>query len=117
MPANVTGPGDLRERVSFQEKVETELPNGLQVFAFVDRFERRARLAPRTGSEPVIASRLQGLQPYALTVRSCSMTRQVNPDWRVRNVRSGIVYSIRAVINRDERNQWIEMLVVAGEDS
>ncbi len=82
---------------------------------FAEQFVEPARLEPRVGSETVIASRLQGLQPYTMTVRSNERTRTITPAWRARNKRTGVLYAIKAAVNIDERNQWIELLVVQGE--
>jgi head-tail adaptor len=49
-----------------------------------------------------------------MTVRSSERTRTITPAWRARNKRSGAIYVIKAAVNIDERNQWIELLVVMG---
>lgn len=109
------GAGSLSERVAFLEPDNIDDGYGGTTQGYVERFQDAARLQPRMGSETVIASRLQGVQPYTLTVRSSTATRAVTPAWRVRNVRSGREYNIKTVVNSDERNQYIELLVVAGE--
>lgn len=115
MAAKRTTVGQLRERVAFLEPDEIDDGYGGKTQGYVERFQDAARLEPRMGSETVIASRLQGIQPYTLTVRSSAATRGVTPAWRVRNVRSGREYNIKTVVNIDERNAMIEMLVVGGE--
>ena len=110
-----TTAGQLRERVAFLEPDEIDDGYGGTTQGYVERFQDAARLQPRMGSETVIASRLQGVQPYTLTVRSSTATRAVTPAWRVRNVRSGREYNIKTVVNSDERNAYLEMLVVEGE--
>lgn len=111
------GAGSLSERIGFEAEVEGDDGYGGVVVGFAEQFVEPARLEPRVGSEPVIASRLQGLQPYTMTVRSNVRTRTITPAWRARNKRSGVVYAIKAAVNIDERNQWIELLVVQGEAS
>lgn len=115
MAAKRSGAGSLSERVAFLEPDEIDDGYGGQTQGYVERFQDAARLHPRMGSETVIASRLQGVQPYTLTVRSSTATRAVTPAWRVRNVRSGREYNIKTVVNSDERNAYLEMLVVEGE--
>lgn len=110
-----SGAGSLSEKIGFEAEVEGDDGYGGVVVGFAEQFVEPARLEPRVGSEMVIASRLQGLQPYTMTVRSNERTRSITPAWRVRNKRSGVVYAIKAAVNIDERNQWIEMLVVRGE--
>lgn len=109
------GAGSLSERVAFLEPDSVDDGYGGQTQGYVERFQDAARLQPRMGSEPVIASRLAGIQPYTMTVRSSARTRAVSPAWRVRNVRSGVTYNIKAVVNIDERNAMLEMLIVEGE--
>lgn len=109
------GAGSLSERVAFFEPDNIDDGYGGTTQGYVERFQDAARLQPRMGSETVIASRLQGVQPYTLTVRSSTATRAVTPAWRVRNVRSGREYNIKAVVNSDERNAMLEMLIVEGE--
>ena len=109
------GAGSLSERIGFEAEVEGDDGFGGVVVGFAEQFVEPARLEPRVGSETVIASRLQGLQPYTMTVRSSERTRTITPAWRARNKRTDEVYAIKAAVNIDERNEWIELLVVQGE--
>jgi hypothetical protein len=52
-----------------------------------------------------------------MTVRSNARTRTITPAWRARNKRTGVLYAVKTAVNIDERNQWIELLVVQGEAS
>ena len=105
--------GDLRERVTFQSRAEMDDGYGNPVSGpWTDRFTTRARLQPKLGSEAVVASRLQGIQPFMLTVRSNNDTRRVTPAWRA--IHGGLAYDIKTAANIDERNVFIEMLVVQG---
>lgn len=115
MAAKRTTAGSLNQRVVFLEPNDSSDGHGGETDGYVERFCVSARLRPRMGSETVIASRLQGIQPYTLTVRSSSDTRQVTPAWRARNTRTGQTYNITTVVNIDERNAFLEMLVVEGE--
>lgn len=109
------GAGSLSERVAFLQQVEGDDGYGGVVVGWQEQWQEPARLQPKLGSEPVVAGRLQGIQPYLLTVRSSTRTRSVTPAWRVRNVRTGVTYNIKTAVNVDERNQWLELLVVEGE--
>jgi head-tail adaptor len=111
------GAGSLSERIGLEAEVEGDDGYGGVVVGFAEQFVEPARLEPRVGSETVIASRLQGLQPFTMTVRSNERTRTITTAWRARNKRSGVLYAIRTAVNIDERNQWIELLVVQGEAS
>lgn len=113
-----SGAGSLSERVTFQKREEVDDGYGNPVSGdWQDVFTEPARMQPRLGSEPVIAARLTGIQPFTLTVRSSTRARAVTPAWQVVNARSGTTYNIKAIANPDERNQWLEMLVVEGEPS
>ncbi|CAI2935021.1 head-tail adaptor protein [Aminobacter niigataensis] len=113
-----SGAGALNQRVSFERRDVISDPYGNDVAGpFQPIFTEPARLAPRLGSEPVIAARLTGIQPYTLSVRSSIRTREVTPAWRVVNARSGTTYNIKAITNPDERNGLLDMLVVEGEAS
>lgn len=109
------GAGSLSEKIAFLEPDNIDDGYGGITTGYVERFQDAARLQPRMGSEPVIASRLAGIQPYTMTVRSSTATRAVTPAWRARNVRSGREYNIKAVVNIDERNAWLEFLIIEGE--
>lgn len=109
------GAGSLNQLLTFQQLAPID-PNepdyGETHSDYVDVFTAPARLTPRLGSETVIASRLQGIQPYTITVRSTLQSRMVTPAWRAVNARTGAVYDIKSVVNVDERNAYLEMLVL-----
>ncbi|WP_313666101.1 phage head closure protein [Shinella sp.] len=113
------GSGSLSERIAFLQEVEGDDGSGGVTLGWQSVFEEAGRLAPIFGSrltvESVTAARLQANQPYNLTVRSNDRTRGITAAWRVRNVRTGKEYNIKTVVNPDERNAYLEMLVVEGE--
>lgn len=114
------GSGSLSERIAFLEQIEGDNGYGGVTLGWQERFQEAGRLAPIFGSrltvESVSAARLQANQPYNLTVRSSDRTRAVTAAWRVRNVRTGKEYNIKTVVNPDERNAYLEMLVVEGAE-
>lgn len=112
-----SGAGALSEIVRFLEPDEIDDGYGGTTIGYVERFTESARLQPRVGGETVQASRLAGLQPYTMTVRSSGRTRSVTPEWRAVNVRTGDRYNIKSVANIDERNAYLELLVVAGDNA
>lgn len=109
-----SGAGSLSARVTFQRRIETDDGLGNVESGWVDQFDEPCRLVFRTGSEPVIAARLSGVQPFSMTVRSSDRTRSVTPAWRAVNAHTGVEYNIATVANVDERNQWLELLVTSG---
>ncbi|TPM58978.1 head-tail adaptor protein [Mesorhizobium sp. B2-2-4] len=125
--AKRSGAGSLNCKVTFQARgIREDGYGGTVTGPFEDVFTISARLAPKFGAdvETVTAARLAALQPYNLTVRSCSNTRAVTPAWRVYDARKGMVdgapvrvFNIKTIVNPDERSQYVEMLVVEGESS
>lgn len=109
----MSGAGELRERVAFDQIAEADTSYGITAGDWEEMFRVSARIKPLRGSEPIIAQRLQGVQPVVIKVRSSSNTRLVDTSWRVRNVRSGATYNIRAV-TPDERRAYIDLLCEGG---
>src|SRR5690606_7652876 len=75
------------------------------------------------GSETVIASRLQGVQPYIVRVRSSATTRAVDETWRIVDARApqppaagARVFAIKAPpTDPDQKRAWVEFLVEQGK--
>ena len=110
-----SGAGALSERIHFQKRDEQDDGYGNPIAGdFTTQFTEPARLQPKLGSEPVLAARLTGVQPFLLVVRSSARTRTVTPAWRAVNARTGVEYNIATVANVDERGAWLEMLVTSG---
>lgn len=108
--------GRLRERVAFE--VRTDVDDGMgntQSGDFAEVYRCAAQITPKMGGETVMASRLTGTQPMLITVRMCQALRGIGSDWRLRDVRSGVVYNIKSFSNPDEKKQYLEMLAVSGE--
>lgn len=103
----MTGSGDLFYLLAFEQQLLEETSYG-GVGDWAEVFQRRARIRARIGSEPVIAQRLQGVQPLEIEVRSDAETRDVDPSWRIKNVRTNEYYQIRAVAPAENR-RWISM--------
>ena len=118
-----SGSGALNRLITFQEYTEGDDGHGGVVVGYVDRFTEPARMQPRTGTESVQASRLAGVQPYSMTIRSSERTRAVTPAWRAYDARAGLrpdgqpvrSFNIKTVVNIDERNAWLELIVVEGQ--
>jgi len=110
-----SGSGSLSERIAFLQQVEGDDGYGGVVVGWQSRFTEPARLMPLRGGETVMAGRLQGTQPFVCTVRSSTRTRAITPAWRAVNARTGAAYNIKAVTNPDERNAYLDVLMVAGD--
>jgi len=106
--------------VTFQRRVEFDDGFGGTRGEWQDQFTVPARLKARLGTESVIAARLQGTQPYTMVIRSSQQSRAITPAWRVYDARAGIgsegvpsrLFDIKAVSNVDERNKYLDLLVV-----
>jgi head-tail adaptor len=98
----MTGAGEFRYRIRFDKQVETPDPAGGSTYAWSTlengSFERWAAIKFRTGSETVIAQRLEGQRPVTLSVRRDSETVIIDASWRAVVTRNGIVefYAIKS---------------------
>ena len=103
----------MRELIYFQKRTEADDGFGNVVTGpFATVFTEPARLKPGVGSETVQAARLTGVQPFTVTVRSNSRTRQVTPAWRIMNARDGRLMDIKAIANVDERRMYLSIMAV-----
>lgn len=109
----MTSAGELRDSVAFDRETSGDDGYGNTVSGFAEQFTVSARIRYLRGQEPVIAQRLQGVQPAVITVRASSQTRQIDASWRARNARSGEAFNVKAVTPSDDR-QWIDLLCEAG---
>lgn len=124
--AKRAGAGSLNCRLTFQVRQDEDDGFGGTRGEWVDQFTVPGRLEPRYGSnaESILAARMQSMQPYNLTIRSSAAARQVTASWRAYDARAGKtgdkpnrVFGIKTVANPDERNSYLEMLVVEGEET
>lgn len=104
------GAGPLRELVAFENRALVDDGYGNTVSAgWTLLVATAARVEPLRGAETVQAARLAGRQPVKITVRRSSLTALITPDCRARDVRSGVLYNVRSVMNPDEKNRYLEM--------
>lgn len=104
------GAGPLRERIAFEAREQIDDGYGNVVSGDWTLLTTvAARVEPLRGAETVQAMRLAGRQPVKITVRRSSLTMQIAPDFRARDVRSGALYNVRSVMNPDEKNRYLEM--------
>ena len=107
--------GKMRAKLAFQQRATGDDGFGNPVTGdFETVFTDYAEIIPRMGSEPVMASRLQGLQPVTIRVHSHSATRDLDSSWRAVG-RGGEVYSIVSPpVNVSQKNDYIDMLATLG---
>lgn len=108
-----TGAGSLQERVAFDQRGSGSDGGGGVVTAWQERFTRWAAYVHRNGGEAVMADRLQGRHTLVIRVRADSQTRAISSDWRVRDARTGTVYSIHDVTPTVDR-AWVDILAQSG---
>lgn len=121
MPQNNRRPGALRELLNFQQRsfVDDGWGNLSPTGPFATQFTVHGSLTPRTGTEAVTAARLEGRQPYVLTIRYSAAARGVTPAWRVVDSRDDtrVFAVVSPLADPDGRNAWLECLVVEGGES
>jgi SPP1 family predicted phage head-tail adaptor len=110
-----TSAGDLRERVSFQRRTTADDGFGNTVTGdWGDLWCCAARIMPLRGGENIVARRLSGVQPVAITVRVAAALCDLTTDDRIVDARKGTIYNIRSIANFDEHRQYLEILAEAG---
>ena len=108
--------GDLREVVRFQTRTETDDGYGNQVSGeWTAQFTRWCDVRPLRGTEEVVASRLQGIQPVRIVVYSDTETRTITPEWRAVDTRGGQVYAIKSIVDEERLSQYLTLDAVLGE--
>lgn len=101
--------GERRERVTFQQRGLDA--NGDRLGAFASDFSRWARVQALKGGEPVLQSRLRGVQPVQITVLRDSDTTTVTTAWRF--TWNSTDYNIRAIAPSEDRS---EIVMLADDD-
>lgn len=103
-------------RVHFQSRAVVDDGAGNEVAGpFETQFTVSASFAPLRGGEEVMAARLGGQQPYIVTVRQSSQTRQATTDWRLVDARDvSRIFNIRAINDPDGRRAVFEILAQQG---
>lgn len=108
-----TSAGQLYESVAWDERPTVLDGYGNETGEFAEVFRCRAAFTFLRGGESVIAARLEGRQPVVVRVRSTSQTRLIEPDWRMRDLRTGDAYAVRSISPTPDR-RWLDVLVEKG---
>jgi len=113
--ANISdvGAGSLRELFAFDKRATIDDGAGNTEGAFEQVFLADAAKIALKGGEAVMAARLEGRQPFIVTVRCHPDTLAVNTDWRCRDVNTGATYAITTHVVR-QRRDFIDMICVEG---
>lgn len=117
--------GQLYERVAFDERQLVSDGYGNVQGGFAQVLSCRAGFIYLRGSEAVIASRLEGRQPMVVRVRATPETRQIGPDWQMRDLKNGAwtdssetvwtgpIYAVRSIAETEDR-RWLDIMVERG---
>lgn len=110
--------GALRERVGFQQRGLSDDGWGgppQQTGPFETKFTADAAITPAgAGDEVMQGARLEGVQPFVITVRYFPGIDDVTGAWQLVDARNeGRVFAIKA-ITMDAKRQWVELLTVEG---
>jgi head-tail adaptor len=113
MPAAI-GAGRLREVFAFDNRQMIDDGAGNTVSGpWIEQCKANAEVVALRGTETVMGSRLEGVQPFGVAIRYSVGAAQITPDWRARDVRTGRTYAIKTAVAR-ERRDYIDLLCVAG---
>ncbi|MGU3494216.1 head-tail adaptor protein [Xanthobacteraceae bacterium A53D] len=104
----------MRHLVAWEKRAAIDDGYGNTEGDFVEQYRCHAERTAMRGGETVIASRLQGTQPYVLRIRQCAAARTITPDWQARDVRSGQVTQIKSIADPDDRGAYLDIMVVEG---
>lgn len=106
--------GAMHYRLAFDAPVESVNATGGQVTGWQERIAAVwAQMIFLRGGEAVIAARLVGRQPAVVKVWASAATRAIDTDWRMRDLRSGVIYAIRSKVVSDDRSM-VELTVESG---
>lgn len=123
MAENFRRAGALRERLYFQQRGDGDDgmggPGMPGAGEFETSFTASAGMKPRTGGEGVDAARLNGTQPFVVTVRNTSKTREITVAWQLVDARNEarIFAVVSPPADPDGKNQWLEFLATEGAPS
>jgi SPP1 family predicted phage head-tail adaptor len=101
--------GQLRKRITIQSETSTPDGAGGYTLGWTNVATAWGEITPITGNEPYVAAHLEGHVTHHVQMRFQSgITTDMLMTYNSR------LFKIRAVLNTDERNQWMELLVEEG---
>lgn len=113
MAKNSFSAGKLRETVAWDERAMVDDGYGNEVGSFAEQFRTRAGFTFLRGGETVMAARLEGRQPLVVRVRRSSDTERIANEWRMRDLKTGTVYAVRAAAPT-EHPGFLDIVVEGG---
>lgn len=116
----MNGAGQLRERIRFERRTETDDGFGNRRGAWSAVLTVPASVKYLAGREQVIASALEGVSPVEVVVRWISMLAEgadrLTAADRMVSERSGEVFNIRSVM-LDPKRRYLTVLAETGDPS
>lgn len=114
--------GGLREMLHFQSRPAQDDGWGNDTAGqgdFATQFTRFAALRPRTGGEAVTAARLDGRQPYVVTVHYDPAILGVTTAWRLVDIGTPnrVFNVVSPPADPDGQRRWLEFLAEEGRPS
>ena len=118
--------GALRSYMSFQKRVDSDdgFGNTVPGGEFVTQFSVYANLRPllrgsSAGVEAVFNDKIQGRQPFFLTIRHSNQLNDVTIAWRVVDARNPQHFYniVSPPTDPDNKGMWNEMIIIEGRDS
>jgi SPP1 family predicted phage head-tail adaptor len=100
---------NLREPLEFQRRTLTSDGKGGQAVAWQTLFTTYGEVMPLSGREQMFAMKLEGRITHRMYIRYRADLSEVD-----RVVVRNEAYQIRAVINIEMRNRWLELLCEQG---
>lgn len=107
------GAGQLIEKIAFDALSSVADGYGNYQEEWVEQFSTRAGFTWLRGGESIQAARLEGNQPLVVRIRVSDDSNRIKPDWRMRDLRSGLVFAIRGVTRSLDRG-YLDVLVQSG---
>ena len=101
--------GSLREPITIQRKVSVSDGMGGQAISWIDLATVRAHVKPLSGREALQAMQLQASITHRVYIR---YRADLLPSDRL--VMRGQPLQIRAILNMEMRNQWLEVSADSG---
>ena len=101
--------GDLRKRITLQAETATTDNAGGYALAWTNVVSVWADIKPASGQKYFVDGHLEGHITHHVTMR---YQGSITTDMRM--TCDGRLFNIRAVLNKDESNRWLELLVEEG---
>lgn len=101
--------GNLRKRITLQSETSTADNAGGYTLGWTNVITVWGKIQPVSGQKVFTDGHLEGHVTHRVTLRYQS---GITTDMRM--TYNGRVFNIRAVLNTDESNRWLELLVEEG---